>query len=151
MEERTDFIWKIQKEWHQTPSHKPHCVSNDSSDDPESSALQESLFDTGTSCACGGARVRCVVRQCAIEDDSLGTIDRSNVHETAVPVRSAAVPQKRIDISVIAIVITPAGVVLLAETGDGQSLVDAVRIAGVGICAIHKAIRMRVWIGVGTV
>lgn len=134
-----------------TVSHKPDCVSNDSSDDPESRALQENLFDAGASCACGVRRASRAIRQCAVDDDSLGTIDRTNIHKTAVPVRSAAVPQKRADISCIAIVIAPAGIILLAETSDGQSLVDAVRVAGVGICAIHEAIRMRVWIGVGTV
>ena len=104
-------------------------------------------MDTGTSRACGG----CAIRQCAVEDDGFGTIDRTNSHETAVHVRGAAVPQKRIDIGCIAVVITPTGVVLLAETGDGQRLVDAVRIAGVGSGAIHEAIRMQVGIGVGTV
>ena len=141
-------LWKRgRKRKYKSASHKPNRIANDGPDDPESRALQESLFDTRTSRACGG----CAIRQRAIEDDGLGTIDRTNSHETAVHVRGAAVPQERIDIGRIAVVITPTGVVLLAETGDGQRLVDAIRIAGVGGCAIHEAIRMKVGIGVGTV
>lgn len=113
VENRTSVGQKTQKEWEKTASHKPHCVSNDSPDNPEPGALQESLFDTRTSCACGGSRVTCAVRQCAVDDDSLGTIDGTNRHKTAVHVRSAAVAQKRIDISRVVVVITPAGVVLL--------------------------------------
>lgn len=73
------------------------------------------------------------------------------MHKTAVHVRSTAVAQKRIDIRRISVVITSARIILLAETSNGQSLVSTVGIAGVSVGAIHVAIRMRVWIGVGTV
>lgn len=101
-------------------------------------------------CGTGGISVGIsVVGKCPVEDDGLRTVDRGDAHKSAVQACNAAIPNNRVQVAQVVILIASTCAILRTQTGDWQSLVRAVRGAGIG--AIKKAVTMGVRVNIGSI
>lgn len=98
----------------------------------------------------GGIRVGIsAVGKGPVEDDGLRAVDRSDAHKSAIEACNATIPNYRIQVAQVVILIASTSAVLRTQTLDWQSLVRAVRVVAIG--AISKAVTVGVRINIGSI
>ncbi len=140
-----------------TGLQKPYSSPHNTTHNPKPRVLKHALPNSSTRSPTGIRSIICAVIgsrigpiwQCPIQHHSLGPIHRPYIDQAAVLIRQAPIPQHRIQVRAIAIIITPARGVHLAQTRHGERLVLVLWLGGVGLVMV--AVRVVPVIGVGAV
>lgn len=123
-------------------------IYDDESHDPVSSVLANrercsSIIRT--------TRRRRTVRQRSVKNQRIGSIDSRHCDERLVECRITPIPNKIVDITLIAVLVAPTDRILLAQARNRQTLVISIRIRRIDRGLIAEVVVVVVVVGVHAV